>query len=106
MCGIYLALVVAAWGLVVVDMFFPDPQAVGASFAAAPGILLTVPTSFLLSAPVGAVVSYATAAAPTASSLIGTFLVIVGSGLIQAAIVYLLLRGPRIESEALTAPRR
>lgn len=95
-CGGYLLLVAASWGVVAADVLFPDPEQVGASFAALPGFVLTAPTSFalgpLVSIP-GAVLSLV---APAAAELVSAFVVIIGSGLIQAAIGWRLLRGARV----------
>lgn len=95
-CGGYLLLVAAFWGVAAADVLFPDPEQVGASFAALPGLVLTAPTSFVLG-PVIAVPGAALGlVAPAASELVSTFVVIIGSGLIQAAIGWRLMRGARI----------
>lgn len=44
----YAVVVAADWGVVLYDALWPDPDAVGVSFAALPLILVTMPTSFVV----------------------------------------------------------
>lgn len=98
-CGVYLTAVAAAAGLVVYDTLYPDPNAVGASFAAVPLVLLTAPTS-LVTAEVVALLQAALVPAgggPVADALgLGLMLgVSLLTAVVQAALVYLVIRGPQ-----------
>lgn len=95
-CGGYLVLVAASWGVVVADVMFPDPEQIGASFSSLPGVALTTPTSFVLGPAVSVLGAALSVVSPAVAELVSTFVVIIGSGLVQAAIGWRLLRGAPI----------
>lgn len=103
-CLVYLTLVVGAAGFVIYDEFFPDPDAVGVSFAGLPLIVLTAPASFVAAEPMVAfqhlIFTSGSGVAHPLSASLATVAPLVAAGVVQAAVVWLLLRGPRITGRA------
>ena len=84
--SIYLFTVAFTIVLMFYYLLDPDPNAIGATFEGLPAIVVTAPTSLFLSAVTG----------PLTYVLPGTgVLTLVVSGLVQAFVIYVVLRGRR-----------
>ena len=83
--GAYLALVLASLLLIVYVRLFPDPEEVGATFEAVPAIIVTSPLSMAL----------LTALEDVDFGVGPATLLLIFSGLVQAAVLYVVLRGRR-----------
>lgn len=90
--GVYLFLVALALAYLLYYQFNPDPDAIGATFEGLPAIALTAPTSLLLLSVTGPFDAF---------SIVGpsvAVLVLILSGLVQAFVLYVVLRGRRREA--------
>lgn len=83
--GAYLALVLASLLLIVYVRLFPDPEEVGATFELVPAIIVTSPLSMAL----------LTALEDVDFGVGPATLLLMASGLAQAAVLYVVLRGWR-----------
>lgn len=93
--ALYLALVLVSLAYIVWYQANPDPDEVGATFEALPAIVLTMPTSMLL-LPVLGWVGYVT-------PLLGIAVLLL-AGLVQAFLIYVLLRWRRRPETSAPAP--
>ena len=98
---VYLALVAVAAVVVLLDVAGAAGSAGGASFSTAPLVLLTAPTSFVLGEPVGILTMLLLPADPGPAAALTAVLVriaaFVVAGLIQAAVVFRLVAGARLD---------
>ncbi|WP_313024874.1 SCO4225 family membrane protein [Mobilicoccus sp.] len=88
---VYLSLVAVAAAYSAVTLATADSA--DPSFSVAPLLLLTAPTSLIVAEPVGALSALFPSAGPTAAAALITSFVL--GGLLQAAALFLLVRGPR-----------
>ncbi|WP_431813430.1 SCO4225 family membrane protein [Kocuria sp. cx-455] len=84
--GAYLFLVALALAYLLYFLVYPGPDAIGATFEGLPAIALTAPTSLLLLPVTGPFDAFGPGAA---------VFVLVLSGLVQAFVLYVVLRGRR-----------
>lgn len=92
--SVYLSVVALAVAYLLYYLVNPDPTAIGATFEGLPAIALTAPTSFFLS-PVTGPLGYLVPG--------GGLLTPVLAGLVQAFVIYVLLRGRRRAAPEATA---
>ena len=84
--GVYLFLVALALAYLLYFLVNPDPDAIGATFEGLPAIALTAPTSLLLLSATGPFDVFGPGVA---------LFVLILSGLVQAFVLYVVLRGRR-----------
>lgn len=92
LCGLYLALVLAAWLFAIAGVYLSDPDG-GASLAAVYVIVLTAPLSFAL-IPLEDLLGLLDPTGIFGEILLWTLMLL--PGLIQAGIAWLVIRGRRV----------
>lgn len=83
---VYLFLVALALAYLLYHLFNPDPDAFGAAFEGLPAIALTAPTSLVLLSALGPFGAFGSGAG---------LLALILPGLVQAFVLYVVLRGRR-----------
>lgn len=98
---VYLALIALASVYCLFTVATADPT--HPSFSVAPLLILTMPTSLVVAEPVAALSALVSSGG--AFSAVALILSLALGGLLQAALVFLLLRGPRLDAQGRPAAR-